>query len=117
MIERPELRARGTQLLFSAHQVLADALRAGVPGLDAFGAAAAAGASVGALVAVVLHALEHGGSVEEVRAALTATLDRLERGLAETAAARGGDGRSADGDATRGGLRPAALPPRGDPGR
>ena len=79
LIERPELRARGTQLLFSAHQVLAEALRAGVPGLDGYGAVAAAGASIGALVAVVLHALEHSGSVAEVRAALTATLDRLER--------------------------------------
>jgi AcrR family transcriptional regulator len=79
LIERPELRARGTQLLFSAHQVLADALRAGVPGLDAYGAVAAAGATIGALVAIVLHALEHGGSVDQVRAALTATLDRLER--------------------------------------
>ena len=78
LIERPELRARGTELLFSAHQVLADALHAGVPGLDEFGAVAAAGATIGAMVAIVLHALEHGGSVEEVRAALTATLDRLE---------------------------------------
>src|SRR5258705_246960 len=77
LIERPELRARGTQLLFSAHQVLADALRSGVPGLDAYGAVAAAGATIGGLVAVVLHALEHGGSVDEVRAALTATLNRL----------------------------------------
>jgi AcrR family transcriptional regulator len=83
LIERPELRARATQLLFSAHQVLADALRAGAPGLDAYGAAAAAGATIGALVAVVLHALEHGGSVHEVRAALTATLDRLERTMVE----------------------------------
>ena len=52
-------------------------LRAAVPGLDGYGAVAAAGASIGALVAVVLHALEHGGGVDEVRAALTATLDRL----------------------------------------
>jgi AcrR family transcriptional regulator len=81
LIERPELRARGTQLLFSAHQVLADALRAGVPGLDRYDAVATAGATIGALVAVVLHALEHGGSVEEVKAALAATLDRLERTL------------------------------------
>jgi AcrR family transcriptional regulator len=79
ILERPELRARGTQLLFSAHQVLADALRAGVPGLDAYGAAAAAGATIGAMVAVVLHALEHGGSIDEVRAALSAALDGLER--------------------------------------
>jgi AcrR family transcriptional regulator len=78
LMERPELRARGTQLLFSAHQVLADALRAGAPGLDGYGAVAAAGAAVGAMVAVVLHALEHGGTVDEVRTALTATLDRLE---------------------------------------
>jgi len=81
LIERPELRARGTQLLFSAHRVLADALGAGVPGLDGYGAVAAAGAAVGALVGVVLHALEHGGKVDEVRAALTATLDRLERAI------------------------------------
>jgi AcrR family transcriptional regulator len=81
LVERPELRARGTQLLFSAHRVLADAIRAGVPGLDGYGAVAAAGATVGALVAVVLHALEHGGKVDEVRAALTATLDRLERAI------------------------------------
>jgi AcrR family transcriptional regulator len=79
ILERPELRARGTQLLFSAHQVLADALRAGIPGLDAYGAAAAAGATIGAMVAVVLHALEHGGSIDEVRAALSAALDGLER--------------------------------------
>jgi AcrR family transcriptional regulator len=79
LMERPELRARGTQLLFSAHQVLADAVRAGAPGLDAYGAVAAAGAAIGAMVAVVLHALEHGGNVDDVRAALTATLDRLDR--------------------------------------
>jgi AcrR family transcriptional regulator len=79
LMERPELRARGTQLLFSAHQVLADALRTGAPGLDGYGAVAAAGAAVGAMVAVVLHALEHGGTVDEVRTALTATLDRLDR--------------------------------------
>ena len=91
LIERPELRARGTQLLFSAHQVLADALRAGVPDLDRYGAVAAAGATIGALVAVVLHALEHGGSVDEVRAALTATLDRLERTMVETSTACGPD--------------------------
>jgi AcrR family transcriptional regulator len=77
LLERPELRARGTQLLFSAHQALADGIRAGVPDLDGYAAVAAAGATIGALVAVVLHALEHGGSVDEVRAALTATLDRL----------------------------------------
>lgn len=91
LIERPELRARGTQLLFSAHQVLADGIRAGVSGLDGYAAVAAAGATIGALVAVVLHALEHGGSVDEVRAALTATLDRLERAMAETSTARGRD--------------------------
>ncbi len=79
LIERPELRARGTQLLFSAHRVMADALRASAPGLDGYGAVAAAGATIGALVAVVLHALEHGGSVEEIRAALTATLNQLDR--------------------------------------
>ncbi len=84
LLERPELRARGTQLLFSAHQVLADGIRAGVPGLDGYGAVAAAGATIGALVAVVLHAMEHGGSVHEVRAALTATLDRLERTMMGT---------------------------------
>ncbi len=98
LIERPELRARGTQLLFSAHQVLADALRAGVPGLDAYGAVAAAGATVGALVAVVLHALEHGGSVDEVRAALTATLDGLERTMLGTSTACGCDDQRTDGD-------------------
>lgn len=82
LIERPELRARGIELLFSAHRVLADGLRAGVPGLDGYGAVAAAGASIGALVAVVMHALEHGSGVEEVRAALTATVDRLEHTIA-----------------------------------
>lgn len=45
LLERPELRARGTQLLFSAHQVLADRIRAGMPGLDGYGAVAAAGAT------------------------------------------------------------------------
>lgn len=99
LIERPELRARGTQLLFSAHQVLADALRAGVPGLDGYGAAAAAGATIGALVAVVLHALEHGGTVDEVRAALTATLDRLERTTIGTSTPGGRDQQHTDGDA------------------
>jgi AcrR family transcriptional regulator len=84
LIERPELRARGTQLLFSAHRVLADGIRAGLPGLDSYGAVAAAGASIGAMVAVVLHALEHGGSVEQVRTALTATLDRLEHTMTGT---------------------------------
>src|SRR6266536_1602216 len=96
--ERPELRARGTQLLFSAHQVLADGIRAGVPGLDGYGAVAAAGATIGALVAVVLHALEHGGSVDEIRAALTATLDRLERTMMGTSTARGRDEQHTDGD-------------------
>lgn len=89
IIERPELRARGTQLLFSAHQVLADALRAGVPGLDAYAAVAAAGATIGALVAVVLHALEHGGTIDEVREALTATLDRLECTMLQIPTSRG----------------------------
>jgi AcrR family transcriptional regulator len=101
LIERPELRARGIQLLFSAHQVLADALRAGVPGLDGYGAVAAAGATIGALVAVVLHALEQGGSVEEVRAALTATLNRLERTMTGTSTARGRDKQDTDGDANQ----------------
>ena len=96
LIERPELRARGTQLLFSAHQVLAEALRAGVPGLDAYGAAAAAGATIGALVAIVLHALEHGGTVEEVRAALTATLDRMERTMMPTSTERDEQRRGTD---------------------
>ena len=91
LIERPELRARGTQLLFSAHRVLADALRAGVPGLDPYGAAAAAGATIGALVAVVLHGLEHNGSADEVRTALTATLDRLDRTTTAPATPRGSD--------------------------
>src|SRR6266702_2230492 len=79
------------RLLFSAHQVLADGIRAGVPGLDGYGAVAAAGATIGALVAVVLHALEHGGSVDEMRAALTATLDRLERTMMGTSTACGRD--------------------------
>src|SRR6266508_3548631 len=96
--ERPELRARGTQLLFSAHQVLADGIRAGVPGLDGYGAVAAAGATIGALVAVVLHALEHGGSVDEMRAALTATLDRLERTMVQTSTAWGRGEQHTDGD-------------------
>lgn len=78
LIERPELRARGIQLLFSAHRVLTDGIRTAVPGLDGYGAAASAGATIGAMVAVVLHALENNGGVDEVRAALTATLDRLD---------------------------------------
>jgi AcrR family transcriptional regulator len=98
LLERPELRARGTQLLFSAHQVLADGIRAGVPGLDSYTAVAAAGASIGALVAVVLHALEHGGSVDEVSAALTSTLDRLERAMKATPTECGRDGQQRDGD-------------------
>jgi AcrR family transcriptional regulator len=88
LIERPELRARGTQLLFSAHQVLTDGIRAAVPGLDAYGAVAAAGAAIGALVSVVLHALQHGGSLDEVRTALTATLDRLEHTMTATPTGR-----------------------------
>jgi AcrR family transcriptional regulator len=79
LMERPELRARGTQLLFSAHQALSEGIRAAVPGLGGYGAVAAAGAAIGALVSIVLHALEHGGGIDEVRTALTATLDRLER--------------------------------------
>ena len=51
----------------AAHQVLADTLRAGVPGLDGYGAVAA-GTTIGAMVAGMLHAMEHGGSVDEVRA-------------------------------------------------
>jgi AcrR family transcriptional regulator len=98
LIERPELRARGIQLLFSAHRVLADGIRAGLPGLDGYGAVAAAGASIGAMVAVVLHALEHGGSVEEVRAALTATLDRLEHTMMGTSTARGSDEQRTEAD-------------------
>ena len=98
LLERPELRARGTQLLFSAHQALADALRAGVPGLEGYAAVAAAGATVGALVAVVLHALEHGGSVDEVREALTATLDRLERTMIGTSTTCGRDEKRTDED-------------------
>jgi AcrR family transcriptional regulator len=78
LIERPELRARGIQLLFTANQVLTEGIRAAVPGLDPYGAVAAAGATIGALVGVVLHALENNGGVDDVRAALTATLDRLE---------------------------------------
>ncbi len=101
LIERPELGARGIQLLFSAHRVLADGLRAGVPGLDGYGAVAAAGASIGALVAVVLHALEHGGSVEEVRSALIATLDRLERAMAATPTVHGPDEQHTDADVGR----------------
>ena len=72
---------------------------AAVPGLDGYGAVAAAGASIGAMVAVVLHALEHGGSVEEVRTALTATLDRLEHTMTATGTAYGSDGRHTDADA------------------
>jgi AcrR family transcriptional regulator len=84
LLERPELRARSIQLLFSAHRVLADGIGAAAPGLNGYGAVAAAGATIGSLVAVVLHALEDGGGVDEVRTALTATLDRLERTMAET---------------------------------
>jgi isopentenyl diphosphate isomerase/L-lactate dehydrogenase-like FMN-dependent dehydrogenase len=93
------VRARGIQLLFSAQRVLADGIRAAIPGLDGYGAVAAAGASIGAMVAVVLHALEHGGSVEEVRTALTATLDRLEHTMTGTGTACGSDGRHTDADA------------------
>ncbi len=81
VLEHPELRARGTQLLFSAHQVLADGIRAGTPDLDDYGAVAAAGATIGALVAVVLHALERGGTPDELRTALTTTLDRLQHAM------------------------------------
>ena len=84
LFERPELRARGTQLLFSAHRALTDGIRAAVPGLGGYGAVAAAGATIGALVAIVLHALQHGGGLDEVRAALTATLDRLEQTMLTT---------------------------------
>src|SRR4051794_30206381 len=34
LMDRPELRARGTQLLFSAHQALTDGTRAAAPGRD-----------------------------------------------------------------------------------
>jgi hypothetical protein len=78
--------------------VLADGLRAAVPGLDGYGAVAATGASIAALVAVVLHALEHGGSVAEVRAALTPTLDRLERTMMATSTPRGRDEQHTDAD-------------------
>jgi AcrR family transcriptional regulator len=84
VLEQPELRARGTQLLFSAHQALADGIRAGAPDLDDYSAAAAAGATIGALVAVVLHALEHGGTADELRTALAATLDRLQHTMTAT---------------------------------
>src|SRR5690242_6208769 len=73
---------RGTELLFSGRRVLADEIRAGVPGIDGCAAAAAAGATIG-LVAVVLHVLEHVGAAEETRAAVTATLKRLERALGQ----------------------------------
>jgi AcrR family transcriptional regulator len=98
LLERPELRARGTQLLFSAHQTLADGIRAGVPGMDEYGAVAAAGATIGALVAIVLHALEHGGNVDEVRAALTVTLDRLQQTMMRPSTAWGHDERCTDDD-------------------
>lgn len=101
LLERPEVRARGTQLLFLAHQVLADGIRAAVPGLDGYGAVAAAGATIGSLVAVVLHALEHGGSVEEVRTALTATLDRLEPMLTSKQTPCGRDEQGTDEDVDR----------------
>ena len=39
------------------------------------------------MVALVLHALEHGGSIDEVRAAMVATLDRLEHTMTETSTA------------------------------
>ncbi len=84
LMERPELRARGTQLLVAAQRALADGIAAGVPELDGYAAAAASGAIVGALVAVVLHALEHGGGVDELRPALVTTLDRLERTMVGT---------------------------------
>lgn len=96
LMERPELRARGTQMLFSAHQAMADGIRAAVPGLDHYGAAAVAGAITGALVAIVLHALEHGGSLDQVRAAMTATLDRLEPTITATPPAHRQDERQSD---------------------
>jgi AcrR family transcriptional regulator len=98
VLEHPELRARGTQLLFSAHQVLADALQAGVPDLDGYAAVAAAGATIGALVAVVLHALAHGGTVDEVRTALSMTLDRLQPTMTGTSTAFGRDEQHTDED-------------------
>lgn len=98
LLERPELRARGTQLLFSAHRALADGIRAGAPGLDDYAAVATAGATIGALVAIVLHALEHGGRLDEVRAALTMTLDQLERAMTDTSTVREHDEQRADED-------------------